>query len=64
MEERHKCPICGKYEFETYNSLDMCDYCGWTDDIIQVKNHDYKGGGNEMSFNEAVKAYKAGKRVY
>lgn len=64
MEEKHKCPICGEFEFESYNSLEMCEHCGWSDDAIQAKNPDYKGGGNEMSFNEATEAYKRGERIY
>jgi len=63
MAEKHKCPICGKYKFESYNNLDMCDICGWSDDAIQEEDHNYKGGGNEMSFNEAKEAYKNGEQI-
>lgn len=41
----------------------MCDICGWSDDAIQEEDHNYKGGGNEMSFNEAKEAYQNGDRI-
>jgi len=63
-DQRHKCPICGKYVFEAYNCMDMCDICGWSDDALQVKDPDMRGGANEMSFNEAKAAYAEGKRIY
>lgn len=25
----HKCPVCGKYEFQRWNSHDICPVCGW-----------------------------------
>ena len=25
MEEKVKCPVCGKYEFESWNDMDICD---------------------------------------
>lgn len=64
MAGKHKCPVCGKFEFESYNSLEMCDVCGWSDDAIQEENQNYKGGGNEMNLKEAVEAYKNGEKIY
>lgn len=63
MEEGIKCPVCGKYTFEEYNDMDICDECWWLNDGIQMNNPDYKGGGNHMSLNEAKAAYAAGKKV-
>lgn len=60
MEGRHKCPVCGKFEFATHNSLEMCDVCFWEDDAIQLNDPNYKGGANKMSLNEAKEAYKKG----
>lgn len=53
----HKCPVCGKYEFEDEGSYDICPYCGWEDDDIQLDDPDYSGGANEMSLNEYRKDY-------
>lgn len=60
MADRHKCPVCGEYEFETQGSYDVCDVCGWEDDPIQADKPDYKGGANQMSLNEAKAAYENG----
>lgn len=63
MEERHKCPVCGKYEFEAYNCIDICDVCDWCDDAIQESNPKYEGGANKMSLNQAREAYKKGIQI-
>lgn len=63
MEERHKCPVCGKYMFEYRNCMDICDVCDWCDDAIQEDSPDYVGGANRMSLNEARKAYREGRQV-
>lgn len=60
MEEKHKCPVCGKYEFEEHGSFDICDNCHWMDDPIQEKDPDYEGGANIMSLNQMKKAYAGG----
>ena len=63
MAEKHKCPVCGMYEFEEYDSFDVCNICGWEDDAIQENDPDYRGGANRMSLNEAKEAYKNGKKI-
>ena len=50
---RHKCPVCGLYEFEQDSSYDICPYCEWEDDGVQGDNHNYRGGANRMSVNDA-----------
>lgn len=61
MEEKHKCPVCGKFDFEEYNSLEICEVCGWQDDAVQVENPDSTDGANRISFNQALEAYKVKK---
>lgn len=63
-EANHRCPVCGRFTFEFENDLDMCDVCGWSNDAIQEADPDYKGGGNEMSLNEAREAYAKGLPVF
>ena len=63
MAEKHKCPVCGKYEFEEQGSFDICEICNWEDDPIQGNDPNYKGGANKMSLNEAKEAYKNGKPI-
>ena len=63
MAEKHNCPVCGKFEFEERGSYDICKVCGWEDDQIQEEDHNYKGGANKMSVNEAKEAYKKGEPI-
>ena len=48
-----KCPVCGKYDFPEENSFDICPICGWVNDGVQTDNHNYAGGANYLSVNEA-----------
>ena len=48
-----KCPVCGKTEFEEYSSFDICPFCKWEDDGLQGDDHNYAGGANPLSVNEA-----------
>ena len=48
-----KCPVCGKYTFEERDDFDICDVCGWENDGTQYRDHNYAGGANDLSVNEA-----------
>ena len=50
-----KCPVCGKYEFEEYDDYDICPVCNWENDGLQYNDHNYAGGANDLSVNEAMK---------
>ena len=63
MEKKNLCPVCGKYVFEDRDIYDICDICNWCDDPIQQDDHDYKGGANHMSLNQAREAYKQGIQI-
>ncbi|MCC8014659.1 MAG: hypothetical protein LIO87_05640 [Eubacterium sp.] len=56
---KHKCPVCGKTEFESYNSYDICDVCGWEDDGFQEEYPDEPECANEYSLNEYRKKYQS-----
>lgn len=58
MEEKHKCPVCGEFEFEEYNSLEICEVCGWQDDAVQEAAPNSAIGANHMSLNQAKKAFR------
>ena len=40
-------------------SFDICPYCGWEDDDLQLNNPDYSGGANNLSLNEYQADYAA-----
>lgn len=58
--ETNKCPICGQTELREF---DICDVCGWENDLIQYNQPDYKGGANQMSVNQAKTTYQQGKPI-
>ena len=57
--EKRNCPVCGKRALLFF---EICD-CGWQNDPLQFDKPDYKGGANQMSLNEARKAYAEGREV-
>lgn len=56
--------ICACCEKSVVEFFDVCDVCGWQNDLLQNKKADYKGGSNQMSLNEAKKAYAEGREIY
>lgn len=53
--DKMKCPVCGNI-VETY---DVCEVCNWENTgFINID-----GGPNEMTLEEAKKAYRMGKPV-
>ena len=61
---KHLCPICGKYEFEEENSYDICEVCGWEDDLYINEDGEYDTGANHVSYEEAKEAWANGKTVW
>ena len=55
----HKCPVCGKFEFPTHGSFDICDVCGWEDDFSQEQDPEF-GGANWEGLKGYRALYKAG----
>ena len=62
MNNRKKCPCCGKYEFEEIDFYEVCPICGWEDDPLQRDDPDYEGGANELSLNQHRAKYESGWR--
>ena len=58
----HKCPICGKHEFPSWNSYDICPECGWEDDSKQELTPDDDLGANCLSLNDYKADYESGWR--
>ena len=60
MENSKLCPVCEKYEFDSYGEYDLCQVCGWFDDPLQREELNYSRGNNDLSLNEYKKKWKAG----
>ena len=60
MENEIDCPCCGKTRVTEF---DICDVCGWDNDLVQLGKPDLSGGANKMSLNEAKQAYTEGKPI-
>jgi len=58
---KETCPCCGKTKVGCF---EICEECGWSNDYAQAAHPDMKDGDNEMSLNEARKAYKEGKEIF
>ena len=63
MNEGLICPVCGKHRFEYQDFYEIWPICGWEDDGLQREDPDFEGGANEMSLNQARKAWAKGKKV-
>lgn len=58
---RQVCACCNRMEVDFY---DICKICGWQNDLLQNKKTDYEGGANQMSLNEAKKAFAEGREIF
>ncbi len=47
------CACCGSLEIDERGGYEICGLCGWEDDPVQISDHDFRGGANKMSLNEA-----------
>jgi hypothetical protein len=63
MENKRKCMCCGELTLDKDELIGICNNCGWESDPVQEDDPDYKGGANQMSLNEAKKAYRDGKKI-
>lgn len=57
-EMKYKCPICGKAEFSSENSFEICNHCGWQNDGIQNEDPNFWGGANDLSLKDYRKNYQ------
>ena len=53
MEKRKQCPVCTHYSFYKDNDAEICPVCGWENDRVQNEDHNFAGGANALSVNEA-----------
>lgn len=55
------CDCCGKVEVGTF---EVCPNCNWQEDRYALNYPDRESNVNDMTLNEARKAYKEGRPVY
>ncbi len=60
--KEHVCPVCGKFVFNHRLSYDICDICGWEDDILDEDDPEWFTGANPMELEDYRAAYNAGGR--
>lgn len=56
--EKHKCPVCGQYEFPYHDSFLICPICNWMDDAYQEDFPNEGGCANRHSLNQYRKMWK------
>ena len=57
------CACCGKpLRIKSY-CREVCRNCGWKDDRRQAADPELRGESNEMSLNEAKRAFRNGEKV-
>lgn len=61
--DSYLCPVCGKYTFESAGDFDICEVCGWQDDLVQLNDPNEEDCANSMSLNQAREAWKSGKVI-
>ena len=57
--ESYVCPVCGQYTFENAGEFDICEVCGWVDDLVQLDYPDEEDCANQMSLNQYRNYYAA-----
>lgn len=55
-EGRYVCPVCGQTVFKHKNWYEICEWCGWEDDVDYEKYPDDESGANGCT----VDSYRAG----
>lgn len=63
LSEEHLCPVCGKIVFPRRLSHEICEVCGWQDDIFDENDRDEFTGANPYELDEYRKKYKNGWRL-
>lgn len=60
LQKKHKCPVCGQYEFEKRLSFEICEVCGWQDDIFDENDPSEETGANPMSLSDYKAKFASG----
>ena len=63
--QKFPCPCCLSlvYLSPADGDYSICPICLWEDDPAQAEDHDYAGGANRMSLNQARSEFVAKQRA-
>lgn len=61
-EGKHRCPVCGKTEFPDWLSFEICQECGWEDDLMDPDDPEEFTGANPYDLDEYREKYRSGWR--
>lgn len=61
--EKHLCPVCCKYEFPHRLSHEICEVCGWQDDIFNEDDKELITGANSVELEDARQQYAKNGKV-
>ncbi len=53
------CQCCRERTISEPNAYEICEVCGWEDDLSQNMDPEFAGGANDMSLNEARAFWQA-----
>jgi len=58
VNRHYPCPCCGYLAFSgAPGSYEICQVCGWEDDLVQLRDPHYRGGANTPSLVEAQQEF-------
>lgn len=55
VKKKYGCPICLQHKFQ--ENYEICPICGWENDPVQRRDHNFAGGANKRSLNETKRVY-------
>jgi len=60
-DEQFACPCCGHYTLDEKppGTFLICEVCWWEDDPVQFDDHDFEGGANGPSLNQAREFFRS-----
>jgi len=59
-----ECMVCHNFTLPKKSKFEICEICKWQNDEVAHDNPDEPSGGpNEMSLNEARKAWREGRPI-
>ena len=55
------CPVCRQHSFS--EPFEKCPVCNWENDYVQENNPEWRNCSNEMSLNDAKRAFAENRKI-